>query len=218
MSDINDIASRIAAIIINPESALGLINGIISVPIDIGYLVYGYLDTESHYSHDTERIRMMRAIDNGILNYDRILDAIDSVFKEFDKNVPEREQNKIYSHSIFSVIGRTATNSVVSSRIAAAIAGRASFWVGVRGGVVGNILLIGGMMERSIRASEQLQVDEPEIYKSLRSKDYDLLYFLFEPALKPFVDALSVKRKQGMPAFNKILALVEEKVRNTHVS
>ncbi|WP_337263229.1 MULTISPECIES: hypothetical protein [unclassified Serratia (in: enterobacteria)] len=216
MSDINEIASRIADVIIPPDTALGLIHEIISVPTDLGYLAYGYLDTGSRYSHETERIRIVRAIDNGILNYDRILDAIQTVFKQFNKHISEREQNKIYSSSVSSVVGRAATNSIISSRIAAAIAGQASFWVSIRGGAIGNILLIGGMMERCIRTSEQLSLDEPEVYQLLRSKDYDLLYFLFEPALKPFVDALSVKRKQGTPTFNKILELVEDKVNSHH--
>ncbi|CNI92403.1 Uncharacterised protein [Yersinia intermedia] len=81
---------------------------------------------------------------------------------------------------------------------------------------MGNILLVGGMTERCIRTSEQLSVEEPEVYNLLRIKDYDLLYFLFEPALKPFIDALSVRRTQGMPAFNEILELVEDKVNNYH--
>lgn len=35
---------------------------------------------------------------------------------------------------------------------------------------------------------------------------------MFEPALKPFVDALIVIRQQGMPAFDHILERVESKV------
>lgn len=216
MSNYDEIATRIANVIVSPESVIGLIHGILSVPLDLGYMAYGYFDTKSHYSHETERIRIVRAIDRGILNYDRIIDAIQIVFNQFNKYASENKQNKIYSRSMSSVIGRIATNSIISSKIATAIAQRASFLVAVRGGVMGNILLVGGMTERCIRTSEQLSIEEPVVYSLLRSKDYDLLYFLFEPALKPFVDALSVKRKQGMPAFNKILELVEHKVNSYH--
>ncbi|MEA9391008.1 hypothetical protein SJI19_10715 [Acerihabitans sp. TG2] len=41
-------------------------------------------------------------------------------------------------------------------------------------------------------------------------------FFMFEPALKPFVDALSVKRQQGLPAFNQSLDLVDDKVSGYH--
>lgn len=216
MSNYEEIATRIAKIIISPDSVLGFIHGALSVPVDLGYMAYGVLDTESHYAHQTETIRLIQAVDNGILNYDRILDAIETVFSKFDKYVSETKQNKIYSGAGFSVIGRTATNSLISSTIAKAIAQRAGWTVALRGGIVGNILLIGGMKERCLRTSEQLSIDEPELYQELRAKDYDLLYFMFEPALKPFVDSLIVRRLQGISAFNNILKRVESKLGATH--
>jgi len=216
MSNYEKIATRIADIIISPDSALGFIHGALSVPVDLGYMAHGVFDTDSHYSHETETIRIIHTIDNGILNYDRILGAIEIVFSKFDQYVSESKQNKIYSRGSFSVIGRTVTNSVISSTIAKAIAQRAGWTVALRGGIVGNILLIGGMKERCIRTSVQLSIDEPEFYQELRVKDYDLLYFMFEPALKPFVEALTVRRQQGMPAFNNILERVESKVSGDH--
>jgi len=216
MSNYEKIATRIADIIISPDSALGFIHGALSVPVDLGYMAHGVFDTDSHYSHETETIRIIHTIDNRILNYDRILGAIEIVFSKFDQYVSESKQNKIYSRGSFSVIGRTVTNSVISSTIAKAVAQRAGWTVALRGGIVGNILLIGGMKERCIRTSVQLSIDEPEFYQELRVKDYDLLYFMFEPALKPFVEALTVRRQQGMPAFNNILERVESKVSGDH--
>ncbi len=216
MSNYEEIATRIADIIISPDSVLGFVHGALSVPVDLGYMAYGVFDTDSHYAHETQTIRIIHAIKNRILNYDRILDAIKTVFEKFDKYVSESKQNKIYSRSLFSIIGRTATNSVISAKIATAIAQRAGLAVTVRGGLVGNLLLIGGMKERCIRTSEALSIDEPEIYGELRKKDYDLLYFMFEPALKPFVDALIVRRQQGMLAFDNILERVESKLSGSH--
>jgi hypothetical protein len=54
MSNYEEIATRIANIIISPDSVLGFINGAISVPVDLGYMAYGVFDTDSHYSHETE--------------------------------------------------------------------------------------------------------------------------------------------------------------------
>jgi len=66
MRSYQEIARRIAKIILSPESALGFIDGILSVPTDIGYLAYGFIDTDSRYQRETERIRMMSAIRHGI--------------------------------------------------------------------------------------------------------------------------------------------------------
>lgn len=170
MNSYDEISTRIAEIIISPDSAIGFIHGILSVPVDLGYLAYGYLNTESRYSNQTETIRIIQAIDNGILNYDRIIEAIQIVFKRFDKYVSESEKNKIYSRTIFSVLGRTTANSFLSGKIATAICGQASVYITLRGGLIGNILLAGGMTERCIRTSEKLSVDEPEVYELLRAK------------------------------------------------
>jgi hypothetical protein len=212
MDNSEEIAQRIADIIISPDSAIGLVHGILSMPVDLGYLAYGLFDTESYYAHETETIRIIAAIKRGILNHDRIIDAIQTIFNDFNKYVSESQQNKTYSRSVFSAGGRIATNTIISGKLAAAIAQGSSFFVKVRGGVIGNILLVGGMKERCIRTAEKLSVEVPELYAILRLKDYDLLYFLFEPALSPFVDALSVRRQQGSPAFDNILKLVDSKV------
>lgn len=52
-SDIEDIANRIADIIMSPTTITGLINGALTVPLDMGYLAWGYMDTDSRYAHQT---------------------------------------------------------------------------------------------------------------------------------------------------------------------
>ncbi len=212
MSDYREIAERIVKIIISPDTVIGFMDGVMSVPIDLGYMVYGYFDTESHYAHDRGRMRIAQAIRKGILNHDRIADAVQIIFNEFNNQVTESDQNKIYSRAIFSLVGRIAANSKLASIVATAVLGKASFYIKGGWALGSNLLLIGGMTERSLRASEKLSVEDPQAYQLLRPMDYDLLYFLLEPILKPFMDALSVKRHQGAYAFNKILTLVEEEL------
>ncbi|VTN13732.1 Uncharacterised protein [Raoultella terrigena] len=74
------------------------------------------------------------------------------------------------------------------------------------------LLLIGGMSERSIRTSENLANEAPEVYEILRPHDYDLIYFLIEPAVKPFVDAIHIAVTRGQPEFEKIINMVGEKL------
>jgi hypothetical protein len=101
MSNYEEIATRIADIIISPDSVLGFVHGALSVPVDLGYMAYGVFDTDSHYAHETQTIRIIHAIKNGILNYDRILDAIKTVFEKFDKYVSESKTKTKYTAGLY---------------------------------------------------------------------------------------------------------------------
>jgi hypothetical protein len=213
MADYVDIGKRIATIILSPESAVSLVKGIASVPLDLSYLAYGFIDTESRYSRELEKERMVRAIRYGILENHNFLKTIEIVLDIFNKYIPEERQDKIYRSTLFSVAGRAITNTVVSGAIAQSIAQRTGLLVGLRGGIVGNALLAGGMAERSIYTSRKLKLYAPELYNALRSKNYDLLYFLVEPAIQPFVDAINVKWSKGFSEFNVIISAVESEIK-----
>ena len=96
MADIDDIATRIAGIILSPESVSGLINGALTVPLDMGYMVYGVFDTGSRFRRETVRIRMAGATRNDLLNYDHIIDVIKIIFTKSNIYVTETEQDNIY--------------------------------------------------------------------------------------------------------------------------
>jgi len=217
-SDIDDIANRISDIIMSPATITGLINGALTVPLDMGYLAIGYFDTDSRYAHQTQRFRMAEAIHNDILNYKHITNAIEIIFKEFDKYASVTKKNNVYRGVVSSIAGRLLTAKIIAVTGAAVLA-RVSFigaqsaknWIGR----VTMILLIGGMSERSIRKSESLAIDAPEIYKLLRPHDYDLTYFLYEPAVKPFIDAVHIGATRGQPAFDRIIDAVGRKLHVT---
>ncbi|CAE1147620.1 hypothetical protein ACWA06_20520 [Serratia rhizosphaerae] len=212
MSTYKEIAKRIAKIIVSPETAIGFVHGVLSVPQDLGYLAYGYLNTESRYNRDTERIRLIKAVRFGILQNESFINTIETILKKFNQYVPKNKRDNIYAKIGSSIVGRTVTNSIISKKIATSIAQRSTLMIALRGGIVGNTLLAGGMAERSIYTSQRLQRTEPKIYNALRPKNYDFLYFIVEPALHPFVEALRVRRTQGEAAFNQILELVEKEV------
>ncbi len=217
-SDIEDLANRISDIIMSPATISGLINGALTVPLDMGYLAWGYMDTDSRFAHQTQRFRMAEAIHNDILNYKHITNAVEIIFKEFDKYASVSQQNNTYRGVVSSMVGRFMSAKLIAM-IGAAVLARVSFigaqsaknWIGR----VTMILLIGGMSERSIRMSESLAIEAPEIYWLLRPHDYDLTYFLFEPAVKPFIDAVHVGATRGQPAFDKIIDAVGRKLHVT---
>ncbi|PSH21819.1 hypothetical protein BLA47_20955, partial [Yersinia pseudotuberculosis] len=146
---------------------------VLSVPKDLGYLVYGYLDTDSRYLRETEHIRMAKAIRYGILQNHNFVKTIETVLGIFNKYVPKEKQESIYSRSMFSLAGRTAANSYIFGKMASIIAQRTAFLVTLQGGAAGNILLIGGMAERSVYTSRSLQRKNPEIYYALYPRNYD---------------------------------------------
>ena len=188
-SDIEDLANRISDIIMSPATISGLINGALTVPLDMGYLAWGYMDTDSRFAHQTQRFRMAEAIHNDILNYKHITNAVEIIFKEFDKYASVSQQNNAYRGVVSSMVGRFMSAKLIA--------------------------MIGGMSERSIRMSESLAIEAPEIYWLLRPHDYELTYFLFEPAVKPFIDAVHVGATRGQPAFDKIIDAVGRKLHVT---
>ena len=215
MNNTEDIAKRIADIILSPATVRGMINGALTVPLDLGYLALGYFDTESRYAHQTQRIRMVTAVKRNIINYDHIVHAVGLIYKEFNRYLTEPQQDNVYRGVLSAIAGRLLATKFAATT-AAAVLERVSFIAAAESkgaiGVVAFSLLLGGMSERSIRASESLARNAPESYALLRPHDYDLTYFLFEPAVKPFVDAIHVRVTQGKPAFNKIIESVGKKL------
>ncbi|EJE5203834.1 hypothetical protein M4755_002554 [Salmonella enterica] len=217
MADIEGIARRIYDIVISPDTVTGLINGGLSVPLDYGYLIYGIFDTDTRYERETERIRMMTAIIHDILNYENIVNAVKLILQLFNKYLSEPEQNNVYRSVGTSIAGRIGTNIIISS-IAKAVIEKISFtYVVFKEKInpittLSNLLLFGGMAERSIRVSDSLSNEAPEIYEVLRPRDYDLLYFLFAEAVQPFVDAIHTGYTEGRPVIDRIMKRVEERL------
>lgn len=213
--NIEGIAGRISDIILSPETIKGLVNGALTVPVDLGYLARGFFDTDNRFAHQTLRIRMACAIRNDILNYDHIINAVDLIFQQFNKYLTVSQQDNVYRAVISSIAGRFAA-AKIASNIAGAVLARLSF-IGAKtgskvAGQIAMILMVGGMSERSIRTSERLAIEAPEVYALLRPHDYDLTYFLIEPAVKPFVEAIHVATNQGQPAFDKIISAIGDKL------
>lgn len=217
MADIVSIAQRLCNIIDSPDTVTGFINGGLSVPLDYGYMIYGIFDTDTRYERETERIRIVSAIRKGILNYDNIVNAAQQILELFNRYLTEAEQDKFYSSSASSILGRVFTN-IIASTIAKRVIERTSFTFVVFKGKLNPItglstlLLFGGLAERAIRTSDKLKAEAPEIYELLRPRDYDLLYFLFADAVQPFVDAIHAGYSEGKPVFNQIIMKVNEKL------
>lgn len=113
-SDIEDIANRISDIIMSHATISRLINGALTVPLDMGYLAWGYMDTDSRFAHQTQHFRMAEAIHNDILNYKHITNAVEIIFKELDKYASVSQQNNAYRGVVSSMVGRFITAKLIA--------------------------------------------------------------------------------------------------------
>lgn len=225
-SEYDDIVRRIIRILISPDTAIGFLEGIKSVPVDLFYLGRAYLDTENRYRNENEHYRLALLIKRSLSDEDLISNLIHLIFEELLIHTPENTQNKIFSRIGGTMLGRMATNSLVSRRIAnivmkniinaassvhsRSILAKKTSLTGI---IIGNILLIGGMAERAAYTAQALKEDCPEIYNKLRPKDLDLLYFFVESLMKPVVDAINIRRTDGQAAFERIMEMVADELK-----
>ncbi|WP_436883535.1 hypothetical protein [Enterobacter asburiae] len=213
MLDSYDIAKRITDIVLSPNTIDQFISGSLSVPRDLAYMVYGIFDTDSRFENEIETERIIRFIKSGNLDYHHVLEAVNIIFDEFNIYVSETKQDSIYRDVSFSIIGRLLTNSFITAQITSSVMAELSLIPRISGRLaIGSLFLVSGMIEHSILASQELQRDNPRIYSILRSRDYDLLYFLFKPAIQPFVDAITIRTTQGKAAFEKIIEIMEDRL------
>ncbi|HHQ4305780.1 TPA: hypothetical protein ACSTJZ_002917 [Serratia fonticola] len=158
---------------------------------------------------------MMKAIKCGILENENLVESIKTVLDDFNSNVSKETQDSIYAKAVGSIAGRMITNAYLSGKLASIILKIAVYsrLLAFRISTVSTILLTGGLATRSIYKSEELKDKNLSVYYALRHKgDLDFLYFLIQPFVDPFIDALSVRQKQGQEPFNKIVSLVEKEL------
>lgn len=64
--------------------------------------------------------------------------------------------------------------------------------------------------ERSLKVSDSLSNDAPEVYALLRSRNYGLLYLLFADAAQPLLDAINAGYTERQSVFNRIMERVDQ--------
>ncbi|HGM6859335.1 TPA: hypothetical protein ACKQDZ_000622 [Serratia rubidaea] len=213
--DYQAIAKRIVQVIVSPDTVVGFAHGVVSVPVDLGYLAYSYLDTGNRYNNQTETIRLANAIKKGILENPNLSKTIKTIFDQFNSYVPTDTQNSIYSKTIASIPGRMITNSIIAAKITTAVMQTTeySYLIQMRSALLGTVLLMGGMAQRSIYKSKALSEKNRAVYISLRTQgDLDFMYFLIQPFVDPFIDAITIRQRHGQEAFNRLLSMVEERL------
>lgn len=211
-----EIVERIVKVIVSPETVVGLLDGAMSVPVDFGYLALDIFDTSNRRKMEDERIRMMRAIKSGLLNYHQVIRTTKIIIDAFTAHIPQETQDKIFRAVGSASSGRMLTTSLISSRIVNSIISTGGAAMITRGAGVATsfTLMAGGMIERSIYKSISLERMHSAVYYKLRNAgNLDFIYFLVQPYVDPFIEALAVRKNQGDAEFNRLLQKIEEKMK-----
>lgn len=166
--------------------------GMLSFPVSMYYLGYDFIDTAHRHANFDDRMRMANMLKRGISVNQEAQKIVNAVIREFMSkvnidNIQGIAQNftgVMASKFIFAELTGVKPGAAVSLRI------MTSFAAGV---VIGSALTIGAETSRAIYTARKLENQNPVLYYRLKSMgDLDLLYFLVEEKLKPFLDACSV--------------------------
>ena len=166
--------------------------GMLSFPVSMYYLGYDFMDTTHRHSNFDDRVRMANMLKRGISVHQEAQKIVNAVIREFMSKVNIDSIQGMAQNFTGVMAGKLIFAELTGVKLGAAVSTRimTSFAAGV---VIGSALTIGAETSRAIYTARKLENQNPALYYRLKSMgDLDLLYFLVEDKLKPFLDACSV--------------------------
>lgn len=166
--------------------------GMLSFPVSMYYLGYDFMDTTHRHSNFDDRVRMANMLKRGISVHQEVQKIVNAVIREFMSKVNMDSIQGIAKNFTGVMAGKFIFAELTGVKLGAAVSSRimTSFAAGV---IIGSALTIGAETSRAIYTARKLENQNPALYYRLKSMgDLDLLYFLVEDKLKPFLDACSV--------------------------
>ena len=204
------------------EIGKAVVSGVLQIPADLYYggrrtlEDVGVFGAEVRRQNAEERARVGKLIIETIRNRATITRLTEIVVQDFMEKLPDSTQDKLHDSlklagiktaskkgtqlTLSSYIGRKLTEKIVTNLLAKRLA---KFGVGVALSAV----LIQGMIERASNASQRLAKANPALFRKLKQANLDMIYFMAEEQLAPFVatDVLRLKNPQAFDAFTKQL-------------
>lgn len=163
--------------------------GMLSFPVSMYYLGYDFMDTTHRHSNFDDRVRMANMLKRGISVHQEAQKIVNAVIREFMSKVNMDSIQGIAQNFTGVMAGKFIFAELTGIKLGAAVSSRimTSFAAGV---VIGSALTIGAETSRAIYTARKLENQNPALYYRLKGMgDLDLLYFLVEEKLKPFLDA-----------------------------
>ncbi|AVF37539.1 hypothetical protein [Rahnella sikkimica] len=174
--------------------------GVISLPVNLGYLGYDFMDVEHRRENRDDKYRIAQLIKRTPFNK-IIIEKVINVF--LDDFISRIDIPSLSIQMSGSVIGKMFFSQVTGIKLGYAISERATTAL-LTGTIVGAFLSIGSESSRAIYSSRYLRETNPEIYSQLKQMgNLDLIYFLVEDTVKPFEKACRVNERNP-EEFDKI--------------
>ena len=196
-----------------------VVDGVMSIPAD---LYYGGRRTLEDFGagvqkeNSAERDRIVKLVAEIFENRKKIERLVTIVISDFMDKIPDNLKDKMVesffekgvkfgsrksTQFIFvSFVSTRLTQKILTHSVARRVA---KFGVGIAVSAV----LIQGMIERSSNATQRLEKINPNVHRKLKAENLDVVYFLFEDALAPFlmINAVKIRDPKNYQAFIEML-------------
>lgn len=203
-----------------------VVNGIVSIPVDVYYGSRrtfedaGAFGQQVQADNAAERARIIGLIKSAWQNNEIIYRLIRIIVGDFVERMPQSTMERIEEKLKLSGIQfgtRKGTQfalanflgSLLAERIVTRAVAKRLVKFGV--GMVMTAILIQGILERSSNASQRLQCANPYLYRKLAKENLDVLYFLAEEELAPFVQFTASELKDSR-RFNEFVKQLEDQI------
>lgn len=195
-----------------------ILEGIVMIPVDLYYGGRRTAEDMGVFGGDTrrqnagERDRVAIMIAEAVRNRRLIARTVEIAITDFLDKLPADSQEKIRQSAVRSgvkfasnkaaqitlstYLGRRLTERIVARAVAKRLA---KFGVGFAVSAV----LIQGMIERASNASKRLEAANPALHRKLKQENLDMIYFVAEEDLAPFVstDVVELRAPKALQAF-----------------
>lgn len=199
--------------------AEAVVEGVVSVPLDIYYggrrtlEDVGVFGAEVQHKNSQERDRIVSLIQKCIENRGLIEQLVSMIINDFSNRLPSSVAEKLQDNAAASgvkVISRFSTQQIFSIFLGTqlvkkiALKGVIALVTRVGVGVALTAVLLQGLIERASNASYRLHDTNPRLHRKLKDADLDMIYFLVEDMVAPFVCF------SGESDFDQIVKKIEE--------
>ncbi|PHM50390.1 hypothetical protein [Xenorhabdus miraniensis] len=206
MDGAKDIAEGMVSAITDNDSGFftGFAAGLLDIPVDMFYLGYDFLDTEHRHENENDKYRFANMVKENTLSMESIERVIQIIFEEYFSKLSDEQKRRLVETKVGRIFGGMVGKQVIFGSHLGAIFGSRWLTKFVGSTTVLSVISIGSSVSRAIYTSRELSERNPELYMKLRREgNLDLLYFLVENKMDPYVRALENYNKNN-ELFNAI--------------
>ncbi|KJV35894.1 hypothetical protein [Pantoea sp. SM3] len=172
------------------------LSGFAAIPGDLYALTKDFLDSDHRWDNETDRIRLISLLKKGATS-DDLRTLIKLVVEQYFKRLSEEQLEKLLVKMGGSAAGSFAFKYVfvneIVSRFFSRVIPKFLFSAGMTG-----IITIGASVSSAIYTSRDLMKKNREVYAMLRGAgDLDLLYFLLQDNIDPWLDAIALQQNNS---------------------